>query len=109
MDMFAGEDWRASKDRAPVASLNKRDHYSRKTLAVQQQMRWQDMTQDHNVRNRNHYVDFNRLLLHRSIAPIDLTPGDLSRLSRFSRTFIWQAAPALYDPAGLAPALGSLS
>ena len=104
MDMFAGEDWRASKDRAPVASLNKRDHYSRKTLAVQQQMRCQDMPQDHNVRNRNHYVDFNRLLLHRSIAPIHPR-----RLIALFAHFYLGAAPALYDPAGLAPALGSLS
>jgi hypothetical protein len=38
-------------------------------------MRWQEMPQDHNVRNRNHYVDFNCLRLHRSIAPIELIRG----------------------------------
>jgi hypothetical protein len=75
MEVFASEEWRASKDRTPAASLNKRDHYPRKTLVVQQQMRWQDMPQDHNARNRNHYVDLNRLRLHRSIAPIDLIRG----------------------------------
>ena len=66
------------------------------------------MTQDHNVRNRNHCVDFNRLLLHRSIAPIDLTKGLIALIALFAHFYLG-AAPALYDPAGLAPALGSLS
>ena len=108
MDMFASEEWRASKDRTPVASLNKRDHYSRKTPAVQQQMRWQDTPQDHNARNRNHYVDFNRLRLHRSIAPIDLIRGTYHAYRAY-RALFFCAAPALNDPAGLAPALSSLS
>ena len=33
------------------------------------------MPQDHNARNRNHYVDFNRLRLNRSIAAIELIRG----------------------------------
>ena len=88
MDVFASEEGRASKDRTPAASLNKRDHYSRKTLAVQRQMRWQDMPQDHNVRNRNHYVDFNRLRLHRSIAPIDLIRGTYLAYLAFRALFL---------------------
>jgi hypothetical protein len=62
------------------------------------------MPQDHNARNRNHYGDFSRLHLN----PIDLI-RDLSRLSRFSRTFLGAPAPALFDPAGLAPEFSSLS
>ena len=61
------------------------------------------MPQDHNARNRKH-VDFNRLRLHRSIAPIDLIRGAYHAYY----AFFFGAAPALYDPAGLAPALSYL-
>ena len=85
MDVFAGEEWRASKDRGPVASLNKGDHYSRKTLAVQQQMRRKDMPQDHNARNRNHYGDFSRLPLQ---DPIDLIRGTYHAYRAYPHFFL---------------------
>jgi len=66
------------------------------------------MPQDHNARNRNHYGDFSRLRLHRSIAPIDLIRGTYHAYRAYHALF-FGAAPALYDPAGLAPALSSLS
>ena len=65
------------------------------------------MPQDHNARNRNHYVGCNRLRLHRSIAPIDLIRGLITLIALITHFF--GAAPALYDPAGLAPALSPLS
>jgi hypothetical protein len=58
------------------------------------------MPQDHNARNRNHYGDFSRLPLH----PIDLIQGTYHAYSAYRALFLG-AAPALYDPAGLAPAL----
>jgi hypothetical protein len=66
------------------------------------------MSQDHNARNRNHYVDFSRLRLHRSIASIDLIRGTYHAYRAYHALF-FGAAPALYDPTGLAPALSSHS
>ena len=64
------------------------------------------MPQDHNA--RNHYGDFNRLRRHRWIAPIDLTQGTYHAYRAYNALF-FGAPPALYDPAGFAPALSSLS
>jgi hypothetical protein len=66
------------------------------------------MAQDHNVRNRNHYVGCNRLRLHGSIAPIDLILGTYHAYRAYHALFLG-AAPALHDPTGLAPALSPLS
>jgi hypothetical protein len=106
--MFASEDWRASKDRAPAASLNKRDHYSRKTLALQQQMRWQDMSQDHSVRNRNHHVELNRRRLYRSMAAIDSIRGTYHAYRAFRALFLGRRSGSLLSR-GLGSALSSLS
>ncbi len=53
------------------------------------------MPQDHNVRNRNHYVDSNRLHLNRLIVPVDLIRGTY-RAYRAYRALFFCAAPALY-------------
>jgi hypothetical protein len=63
------------------------------------------MPQDHNARNRNHYGDFSRLPLHKSIDPTDLIRGTYHAYHAYRayHALFFGAAPALYDPAGLAP------
>jgi hypothetical protein len=53
------------------------------------------MPQDHNVRNRKHYVAFNRLRLHRSIAPIELIRGLMTLMALLAHFFLGRRSGSL--------------